>query len=426
MFTFIGYLKLIKLNTMRYLLILVFTCIYFYTFSQDSTSSKDAPVNGWELREKYDKKSAKEDRDKFLKGLQDKHAQYFNVPQGKWYIGARAGYGIPFLTVNRRNIETYLGVSDYYENEAGEISDKTIVTNDAKGFRSAFFFGYRINPYLAVEMDLSFTSYANTLQGRVVSPDLTSELFTKGRDFSIMPQVVLISPEVGNFSFYGKFGFHLPVYGNASGNPYINDYNGTFLRGIASNSDLRFYNIADVIAEFLGENVAGLGFLDEGYFKAIGYHFEMDAVADIDFRVNQDAIGYTASIGTTYQLSPLVGLMAEIRIGGYNVTTKSYRLSNVDGRLDLNGIQNYLVLNDDGATFYDGEFIPAEELAYFYQVNYHYELNENSNNAKTNPNGVDPTLPSDRLGLRRSTFATSINVGVQINFKGKKDKKENK
>ncbi len=399
---------------MRYFLILIFALNLFRSYAQD------APVNGWDLREKIEKKDIKDARNKFLKSLQAEHSKHYNVPQGDWYIGARAGYGIPFLTVNRRSIESYLGVSDYFENAAGEISDKTVVTTDAAGFRSAFFFGHRINPYLAVEMDVAFTSYKSTLQGRIVSPDYTSQLFTKGRDFSLSPQVVLLSPEVGNFTFYGKFGFHFPAYASANADAKIEDYNGTFIKSISNNSQTNLFGILDLVAEALGENVGGLGFLEDGFFNAIGYRFNLETEGKVDFRLRPDALGYTASLGVIYQISPLVSIMGEIRNGGYNITTKSYELSNVNGTMDLLGIRDYLVFTDEGVVVQGNEFIPAEELQWLYKVNYHYALDEESNNERTNPNGLDYTKPSDRLGLRRSTYATSFNVCVQFNLRGKK------
>lgn len=402
---------------MRNLLILVFTCFSFYLFSQD------APVNGWELREEIDKKEVKENRDKFLKNLQQEHAKHYNVAQGRWYIGLRGGYGIPFLTVNRRNIETYLGVSDYFESESGEISDKTVVTTDAKGFRSGVYFGFRINPYVAVELDVAFNTYQNTLQGRVESPDLNSELVTRGRDFNFSPQLVLMSPEVGNFTFFGKFGMSFPVFGYAKGNAFVEDYNGTFIKNIATKSDGQLLELLDAVATMLGESVGGLGFLDEGIFKAAGYKFTLDAEPYIGIRVNEHAIGYTTSLGFVYQINPLISILGEARVGGYNVTTKFYDLNQVNGSLDLLGIRDYAVFNNDGVVINGDQVIPREELRWLYEVNYHYKLDENSNNEKTNPDGIDPTKPSDRLGLRRSTFAASLNVSVQFNLKGKRDNK---
>ena len=403
---------------MRNILLLILTCLSISIFAQD-----EPPVNGWELREKIDKKKVKENRDEFLDNLKKEHAKHYNVAQGRWYIGLRGGYGFPFLTVNRRNIEPYLGVSDYFETEDGEISDKTVVTTDAKGFRAGVYFGYRINPYVSLELDVAFNTYQNILQGRVVSPDLTSELFTRGRDLNFSPQLVLSSPEVGNFVFYGKFGMSFPAFAYGKGDAYIEDYNGTFIKNVASKGDANLFGLLDAVAELLGENVGGLGFLEDGFFKAAGYKFVLDANPYIGLQINEKAIGYTTSLGFVYQFSPLIGLLAEVRVGGYNVTTKYYELRDVKGSLDLLGIKDYVVFDNDGMVINGDQVIPREDLTWLYEVNYHEKLDENSNNEKTNPNGIDPTKPSDRLGLRRSTFAASFNISVQFNLKGKRDNK---
>ncbi|MEZ5009035.1 MAG: hypothetical protein R2753_12865 [Chitinophagales bacterium] len=380
------------------------------------------PVNGWEWREDIPEEDKKEDRKEMLKRLKEEQAKHFNVAQGKWYFGTRFGYGVPFLTVNRRNVEDYLGISDYFESDLGEISNRTIVTNDAGGLKTAIYGGYRFNQFVSTEIDLSFNYYNEVLQGRVESPTYNSELFTRGKSISINPQIVLYSPNMGNFTIFGKFGFYLPFYADAKGTAKIDDRDGTFIKSIASGSDANLLKIVDAVAELVGENVDGLGFLEDGFFNAIGYRFQYEADVDVDFRIDQQAIGYSGSIGVIYQISPLVSLFAEVKNGGYNITTKAYRSKAVDGTLDIFGNRNYVVLTSEGAVVDGSEVIPAEELNFLYNVNYEYSIDENSNNDVTNPNGIDPTKPTDRLALRRSTFDVSFNVSVQFNFKGKKNK----
>ncbi|MCB0502514.1 MAG: hypothetical protein KDD32_07510 [Bacteroidetes bacterium] len=380
------------------------------------------PVNGWEWKEDIPDEDIKQSRKEMLRSLKEEQSKYFNIPQGKWYFGTQFGYGVPFLTVNRRNIEDYLGVSDYFESEAGEISNRTIVTNDAGGMKAAVYGGFRFNQFVSTEIDLSFNYYDKVLQGRIESPNYNSELFTRGKSISLNPQIVLYSPNMGNFTIFGKFGFYVPLYVEASGTARIDDRNGTFVKSLATGSEANLLEIVDAVAELLGENVDGLGFLEDGFFNAIGYRFQYEADVDVDFRIDQQAIGYSGSIGMIYQISPLVSLFAEVKNGGYNITTKGYHLKNVDGTLDVFGNRNYVVLTSEGAVVDGEQVISAEELNFLYNVNYEYSLDENSNNEVTNPNGVNPLKPTDRLALRRSSFDVSFNVSVQFNFKGKKNK----
>lgn len=393
----------------------------FSIYGQEGT--KKNPVNGNDWKEKIEDNEIRADRKAKLKELRDVQAQYFNIPQGKWYFGTRMGYGIPFLTVNKRNIENYLGVSDYFESAEGSISNKTLVSNDAGGYKGALYFGYRFNQFISGEVDFSYNNYLNAIQGKIESPDYKSELYTQGKSISINPQFVLYSPNMGNFTLFGKFGFFLPLWVDAKGTAKIDDYDGTFIKSIAQGPDAGFITIADELAKLLGKNVEELQYLENGIFKAAGYHFSYSAETDVDFRIDKNVLGFSGSIGAIYQVSPLVSILAEVKAGGFNITTKGYQLSNIDGRLDINGIDDYLVLTSDGAVVNGVKTISAEQLNWLTNVNYEYQIDENSNNYVTNPKGFEQTKATDRLALRRSSMDLSFNVSLQFNFAGKNHKK---
>jgi hypothetical protein len=49
-------------------------------------------------------------------------------------------------------------------------------------------------------------------------------------------------------------------------------------------------------------------------------------------------------------------------------------------------------------------------------VNYFTSLDQNSNNQLLNPNGFDPTQPSDELTDKRLTYSHGFFIGIQYNL----------
>lgn len=401
-------------------LFFMFLFVSVSAFSQEGT--KKQPINGNDLKEKLEDSEIRAARKQKLKELKEIQAKYFNLPQGKWYFGTRAGYGVPFLTVNKRNVESYLGVSNYFESASGEIANKALVSNDAGGYKGAVYFGYRFNQYVSGEVDFSYNHYLNAIQGKIESPDYKSELYTRGKSISFNPQFVLYSPNIGNFTLFGKFGFYLPLWVDAKGTANIDDYDGTFVKSIALGKNKELLTLADEFAKLLGKNVEDLSYLEDGIFKAAGYHFKYTAETNVDFKIDNNVLGFSGSIGAIYQVSPLIGILAEVKVGGYNISTKSYNLNNIQGQLDLNEKEAFAIFTSDGVVVDGVKTVTAEQLKWLTNVNYEYELDENSNNEITNPNGIDPTKPSDRLVLRRSSMDASFNLSIQFNFAGKKNK----
>lgn len=413
-------------NLKNLLVLLVFLVSTQSLLAQKNKKEKTPAVNGWEWREDtLTNKEARKNRKEFLQEMADDNAKHFPMPQGKWYFGFNGGFGTPLLTVNRRNVESYLGNSDYFENALGEQSNRTVVTNDGGGFKASIYGGYRFNQFIRMEAELYFSRSLSSLQGRVVSPLYNSELTTKNKYIALNPQIVLNTPQLGRWSIFGKFGVYLPIVGNGTGKVTIDDRNGTFLKSIAQGSDKSLINLIDVLATTIGESVEELQFLEDGVFQALGYRYQFEADANVDLRLDRRSIGFSGAVGVNYELSKLITLTAEARIGGFSATTKAYSLENIQGSLDISGNKDFVVFSDDGAVVEGGRDIPAQQLTWLYNVDYSYDLDENSNNPDLNPDGFNNTQPTDRLGLRRSVYDASINIGIQFNFQRNKSKNKN-
>jgi len=387
--------------------------------------AQDEPVDGWSLQDTvwHSPKELKEIRKAKFAEVAKWEDDHFKTPAGKWYFGTRGGYTINYLTIQNKSPKEYLGTSDLYINDEGDIINKGFYSSNAGGMRAGMYAGYMFNNYVGLELDLGVNFYKKITMGKNNTPTYKSELITWSRDISVMPQIVFNTPNIRNFYFYAKVGFFVPVWGFTSAEAHVEDLSGKFVKDLAGTPTSGFITLVDLIAEALGESVDGLEFLEDGIFNALGYKLNLDADIKIDLRAEADAIGFTATLGGRYQISPVVSLFTEFRVAGYNISTKTTTIENLDLRAQLAGNPDFMVLDENGGTV-NGNPVGAEDLAFLLVTNYEYELTEESNHATYNPNGLDTTKPSDELATRNSANGFTMSMGIQFNFKGRKNRGE--
>lgn len=384
-------------------------------------AAQDGPIDGWEGREYHTPKELKEIRRAKFDEVAEWERQHFTTPKGNWYFGVRGGYTINYLTIQNRSPKEYLGTSDLYIGADGDILNKGFYSSNAGGARFGAFAGYMFNNYVGLEMDLGYNSYKKITLGRNNTPVYKSELITWSRDLSFMPQIVFNTPNIRNFYFYAKVGLFIPYWGFTSGEAYVTDLNGKFVKDLAGTPTSGFLTLADLIAEALGTSVDGLGFLEDGIFSALGYRLDLKADLMIKQRPDLDAVGFTATLGGRYQVSPLVSLMLEFRVAGYNISTLTTTIENLELNAQLAGNPDFIKLTEDGGTV-NGNPVTAEELTFLLVTEYDYELTEQSNNPAYNPNGIDQTKPGEELATRNSANGFTMSLGLQFNFGGMKKK----
>jgi hypothetical protein len=217
-------------------------------------------------------------------------------------------------------------------------------------------------------------------------------------------------------------GFFIPFWGGTKGHAYVDDYSGKLIRDLAGQPTSGVLTLVDLIAIELGETVDGLGFLDEGVFNALGYHLTLDTDVEIGLRPDLDVIGFTATLGGRYQINPVISLFTEFRVAGYNISTKTSTLNNLELRGEIAGNRDFLIINDEGGSV-NGVPIDIEQLKFLVETEYVYELTEESNHPTYNPNGIDPTKPANELADRKSANGFTMSVGMQFNFGGRKKSK---
>ena len=218
-------------------------------------------------------------------------------------------------------------------------------------------------------------------------------------------------------------------YVDAKGTATIRDQEGRFIKSLIGIPGKGYLDLLDEVATLIGEEVDGLGFLDEGFFNAIGYDLRFNTEVDVDYKWNIDNIGFSGGLGVMWHVSPLISLVGEVKGVGYNMSTKGYQLEFGELELDLFGNRNVLVLDENGGILNgpDGEvLITREELAWLYEVEHTKVITEESNNILYNPDTFNPSQPSEKHSIRQSFFAAMFNVSLHINFdrKTKRNKHE--
>lgn len=399
---------------MRLLLLLILVFFQFQAIGQDEPTEQE-PIDGWAIKEYKSKKELKEMRQEKWKELRVWEDEHFVTPKGKLYFGLRGGYTFPYLTIFNRSPEAYLGTSDLFIGVDGDLLNRGIYNANAGGFRIGANIGYMFNQYIGFEADLGYNRYKDIVLGRNNTPNYKSELVTYSQDLSFWPQVVFVTPNIRNFYFYAKVGMFIPFWGGTEGDAFVQDTEGTFLKELLGSPTSGVLTIADIVAEALGENIDGLGFLEDGVLNALGYRVDLDAHVDITLRPALDAVGFTATLGGRYQITPVISLMAEFRVAGYNISTLQTVITDLDLRAQLLGDPEFILLTENGGTV-QGQPVDAEILEFLITTDYVYELTETSNNAQTNPDGVDPTKPAEELATRNSANGFTMSMGLQFNF----------
>jgi hypothetical protein len=377
------------------------------------------PIDGWAMKKYHTPAELKEIRKAKWEEMEAWEQEHFKAPRGRWYFGVRGGYTIPYLTIQNRAPVEYLGTSDLFIGDDGDLLNRGIYSANAGGARFGVYAGYMFNQFIGLEADFGFNYYKKIVLGRNNTPSYKSELVTWSRDLSFMPQLVFNTPNIRNFYFYAKVGFFIPYWGGTSGEAYVDDYSGKFLRDLAGQPVSGTFTLIDLLAMELGETVPGLGFLEDGIFQALGYHVRLNTDVEIDLRPDVDALGFTATLGGRLQINEVIGLTTEFRVAGYNISTDKSTLKDLRVEGELLGNPDFLLITNDGATV-NGNEVPVEELEFLIVTDYVYELTEESNHPVYNPNGVDPTRPSQQLATRNSANGFTISVGMQFNFGGRK------
>jgi len=339
--------------------------------------------------------------------------QFLNESDSRFSMMFSVSYGIPVIKQKVESLYPFLGKSIKTVEPDGSITEHGIYTTDGKGFRVMFRGRYMFNPIVGMELGVSAEKYKEIPNGIITTPSFEANLYSRSYSVTLTPQLVMTSPNLRNFYVYGRIGLYMPIWGGSLAEAHVVDYNGTLIREFLDTDIKTLIDFGDLILDY--EKILGF----------IGYKATLDANIKVDFYKNLSVVGFQTAIGFRYQFSKKWGVAMEYFNGGYAPYLKNSKVQNFDVKVELFG-RDVLFLNEDGGAI---SLLPGNEISITPEilystlnVNYHKSLDQNSNNSTLNPNGFDPTKPSDELTDKRLAYSHGFSIGLQYNLPSREER----
>lgn len=238
------------------------------------------------------------------------------------------------------------------------VSEESVTGSFGEGFRTGITAGYRFNTRLGVELGVNYYSSNDKTMAQTTTdqifisngkPIYNFKSVGKITAFDLAPALVLFLGEHKGFEPYTKVGILVPVHGDL---------------------------------EITSDAVVPTGVASPATV----------AVHTVDKVKPNPTIGFMATLGTSYKLANHISLFAELEYRNFTVHGKSKETT------------TYLVNGNDALSTRNTSQV---------HTNYGERLDVNSNNALTNPNGVDPTKPMDEL----SSYVGISGLGMTFGLK---------
>ncbi|GAA3763279.1 outer membrane beta-barrel protein [Flavobacterium ginsengiterrae] len=243
------------------------------------------------------------------------------------------------------------------------VSEKSVTGSFGQGFRTGITAGYRFSTRIGFELGVNYYTsndkkMAQTTSDVPITPSGVYSFKSVGQitAFDVAPAVVMFLGEHKGFEPYTKVGVLVPIHGDL---------------------------------EITSDAYAPIAFSPTGTPTAFGNVHSVDKVKP------NPTIGFTAALGTTYKLTSHLSAFAELEYRNFTVHGKTKETT----EFKVNG-------NDALATRTTAQI----------HTNYRDGLNTSSNNAATNPNGVDSSKPMDELSSYVGISGLGLTLGIKYSL----------
>jgi hypothetical protein len=292
-----------------------------------------------------------------------------------WYFKLGASYFNQTASTEFPVVGGQLPNRDVY---AGTLANNKLVSRESvtgsfgQGFRSGITAGYRFSTRLGVEMAANYyisnekTMAQTTNRLASYNPQTTVATYVdftaqgEIKAFDLAPAIVMFLGEAHGFEPYTKVGVIVPIHGT-----------------LDIKTDRTY-------TSFAGANQV-----------AVTQAYSKDVVKP------NATIGFMAALGTSYKLGKHISAFAELEYRNFTVHGKTKETT----EYTENGVDK---LNTTTA------FRAASTAAT--HTNYVDRLDTNSNNALTNPNGVDTTKPMDELSSYVGISGLGLTLGLKYSL----------
>ncbi|WP_125718978.1 outer membrane beta-barrel protein [Flavobacterium ustbae] len=282
---------------------------------------------------------------------------YFKL--GGSYFNQTASTEFPTVGGNPALNKTYVG--------GKLVSEESITGSFGQGFRTGITAGYRFSTRLGVELGINYYNSNDKKMAQTTSdqPYIPTSATTgiynfksvgQITAFDLAPAIVMFLGEAKGFEPYTKVGILVPIHGDL---------------------------------EIKTDAVAPVG-VNPGTGQPV-----FGNVHSVDKVKPNPTIGFTAAVGTTYKLTSHLSAFAELEYRNFTVHGKTKETT----EFTVNG-------QDALATRTTAQI----------HTNYRDGLNTNSNNAQTNPNGVDASRPMDELSSYVGISGLGLTLGIKYSL----------
>lgn len=282
---------------------------------------------------------------------------YFKL--GGSYFNQTASTEFPTVGGNAALDKTYVG--------GKLVSEESVTGSFGQGFRTGITAGYRFSVRLGVELGINYyNSNDKTMaQTRSDQPYIPTSPTTgiynfksvgQITAFDLAPAIVMFLGDAHGFEPYTKVGVLVPIHGDL---------------------------------EIKTDAVAPVGVNPGTGAPVFGNVHSVDKVKP------NPTIGFTAAVGTTYKLTSHLSAFAELEYRNFTVHGKTKETT----EFTVNG-------QDALATRSTAQI----------HTNYRDGLNVNSNNAATNPNGIDSSKPMDELSSYVGISGLGLTLGIKYSL----------
>jgi hypothetical protein len=321
-------------------------------------------------------------------------------PLGKdWYIAVSGGWGMPFLSTNRRSPLKEIGDKDWYQRN-GDLSVKPLFGTNGGGFAFNLSWGHMFNKYIGIDVTHTLAWHPERLDARIDLDTYYASEKTGTFGIYISPHLIMRWDNGKRFGMTGKAGLVLPIFGNTVSRAYILDKQGRIIETLAG------YPVIPL-------NLPGL----------LGLEIELTAKAHTTYH---PTVGVSASMGFDVKLSDRITLFAEVRVQAYTIKLKETIFDEFKQTSSIN-VLGIKIPAPDGLLVVPSNIDNASEAPEFLKhYVYRNEITEESNTARygfkeivnLDPNKpqVDINQPMDEPAIKFNASTMYFNAGLRIDF----------
>lgn len=321
-------------------------------------------------------------------------------PLGKdWYVTFSAGYGIPFLSTNKRSPLKEIGDKDWYQKN-GELSVKPLFGTNGGGFAFNLGWGHMFNKYIGIDVLHTIAWHPEQLAARIDLDTYYATQKTGTFGIYISPHLIMRWDNGKRFGITGKAGLVMPIFGKTQSRAYILDKQGRII-----------------------ETLGGYPIIPLAVPGLIGLEIELSANAHTSYK---PTVGVSASIGFDVKLSKRVTFFAEARVQAYTINLKETIFDEFKQTSSINVLGIKIPAPNGLLVIPSNVNSAAEAPEFLVHFIYRNEITKESNTARygfkeiinLDPNipEVDITKPMDEPGQKFNASTMYFNAGLRIDF----------